>query len=707
MFKISRKEHKKEEKPILSKEYLNFLLEEKKVKEARTWYEKLCKFSEILRLKPPEKMFNELQKDIIFSTLNVSPTGVFSASILSLFFVGLLTFSFAFITNNPMIMILLIILPLATFFYIYSYPGFNAQVLKVQTGDEAIKIILYMVIYLKLHPSFEGAVNFAAGHAKGPITNDIKKAMWDLQTGKYKTVEQALSAYMPKWAIWNEDFVRSLSLLYGVLIEPSEQGREHILKKSLSYLLINTHRRMKAYVEDITGSINILHIMGMLLPVMCLIMFPMISMFLHETINPLYIGIGYTVFLPILLYFFMNRILVKRPSAFIVPDISKHPELPPPNMFEIKFGKKKVLIPILPLVILIGLVIMSYGIFHFIDLYKNLSIAPDIIKVDILKKEAEMGLTNLLATFSITFGFGLTFLLYFYLSSFQRIKIRNNIKNIEAEFQIGLFSIGNYLSEGYPVEKAMEKSLEEYEKLGMQKRPTFYFFSKLLNNIKNAGMTFKRALFDKKLGVILYFPSVLIEEIMRILSDASERSSALLGKISKTIGSYLEDLNTIEVKIRELLEDVRSGLKMQSGLVVPLICAMTGVLGIFLLNMLRGLSCQLEMIEKNLGLGLMMGATHGVGDLLNDLVGDFTKVMPMTILQAIVGVYTVEIVILLAMLLNGIENGFDKTSRDYLIAKTLIQALVVYAFISMIALILFQGVIVKIISTSGGAFVCQ
>jgi hypothetical protein len=604
-------------------------------------------------------------------------------------------------------MMLLVILPLATFYYIYSYPSFNAQVLKVQTGDEAIKIILYMVIYLKLHPSFEGAVGFAAAHAGGPITNDIKKAMWDLQTGKYRTVEEALSAYMPKWVIWNEDFVRSLSLLYGVLIEPSEQERERILKKSLNYLLTNTHRKMKEYVENITGSINILHIMGMLLPVMGLIMFPMISMFLHNTINPMYLGIGYTVFLPIIIYFFMNRILVKRPSAFIVPDISKHPDLPPPDMFEIKLKKTKLFIPILPLAILIGLLIMSYGVFHFVDLYKQLAISPDPIKIDILKKEAEMSLTNLLSTFSITFGFGLIFLLYFYLSSFQRIKIRNNIKNIEAEFQIGLFSIGNYLSEGYPVEKAIEKSLEEYEKLGMKKRPTFYFFSRLLSNIKNSGMTFKRALFDKKLGVILYFPSVLIEEIMRILSDASERSSALLGKIAKTIGSYLEDLNTIEAKIKELLEDVRSGLRMQSGFVVPLICAITGALGIFLLNMLRSLSCQLELIEKSLGFGLPGGTTQGVGSLLNDLVGDFTKVMPMTVLQVIVGIYTVEIVSLLAMLLNGIESGFDKTSRDYITAKTLIQALIIYAFTSMIALFIFHTVIVQIVSTSGGVFVCQ
>jgi hypothetical protein len=531
--------------------------------------------------------------------------------------------------------------------------------------------------------------------------------MWDVQVGKYKTIEEALAFYMPKWAIWNEDFVRSISLLHGVLIEPSEEGRERILRKSLDFLLTNTHRKMRSYVEDISGSINILHMLGMLMPVMGLIMFPMISMFLHESVNPFYVGVGYTVILPLVVYFMMNRILLKRPSAFIFPDISKHPELPPPGTFSVRLGGKYYYIPILPLALIVGAIIMLYGILHFIDLFTRLSLMNKAFQVDVLKKEAEMSFTNLFATFSITGGVGMMIFLNFYLRSFQRINIRNNIKNIEGEFQIGLFSLGNYLSEGYPIEKAIEKSLDEYEKLGMKKRPTFYFFSRLLYNIKNFGMTFKSALFDDRTGVMRYFPSVLINEIMRILSDASERSSALLGKISKTIGSYLEDLNKIEAKIRELLEEVRAGIQVQSGFVIPLVCAMVGSLGIFLLNMLKLLSCQLAQIEKNVGLGVLGDSTMGAGSLLNDLVGDFTKVMPMTVLQAIVGIYTFEIVALFAMLLNGIENGFDDVSRDHLIARSTIRALVVYIAVTIFALILFNGIIISVVETAGGGFTCD
>lgn len=709
MFSIFKKKKKiKKEGPRISQDYLNFLADKAKQKEPTNKHEKFFKYAETLKLPVPKSMEAKLKEDIVFSTMNASPEGVFSGAILALMFVFMFAFFFSFLINDLTLMAIMFLLPLGAFYYFYSYPKFRAQVLKVQTGDEAIRIILYMVIYLKLHPNFEGAVNFAAAHSKGPLSKDIKKAMWDIQVGKYRTVEQGLSAYMQKWVIWNEDFVRSISLLYGVMSEPSEEGRERILRKSLDYLLTNTHRKMKVYVENISGPINILHVMGLLMPVMGLIMFPMISMFLHQSVNSAAMVVGYVFILPLVLYFFINRILLKRPSAFMVPDISKHPDLSPPNMYTLKSGGKKVFIPIFPLALIIGFFIMFYGLFHFIDLYGKLSMLSPSLKEGILMEEADMSIRNVLSTFSITFGFGIMFYLYFHLRSFQRIKIRNDIKNIEGEFQIGLFALGNYLSEGYPIEKAILKTLEEYEKLGMQKRAMFNFFTKLLYNIKNFSMTFKRAMFDEKYGIILYFPSALIEEVMRTLADASERSSVLLGNIAKTIGTYLEDLSIIEAKIRELLEDVRAGIKMQAGFVVPLVCAITGSLGIFMINMLKMLACQLEQIEKNLGLGLMGGGGEGFGatGLINELVGDFTRVMPMTVLQAVVGIYTIEAVALFAFLLNGIENGFDPVSRDYLIAKMILQAIILYAVVSILAMIMFHGVIMSIIESTGGEFVC-
>ena len=61
---------------------------------------------------------------------------------------------------------------------------------------------------------------------------------------------------------------------------------------------------------------------------------------------------------------------------------------------------------------------------------------------------------------------------------------------------------------------------------------------------------------------------------------------------------------------------------------------------------------------------------------------------------------------LFALLLNGIENGFDNVSRDYIIAKMILQAIILYAAITVISMIMFHGIIMSVIESTGGEFVC-
>ncbi|MFH8132568.1 MAG: hypothetical protein QW321_03120, partial [Candidatus Aenigmatarchaeota archaeon] len=305
----------------------------------------------------------------------------------------------------------------------------------------------------------------------------------------------------------------------------------------------------------------------------------------------------------------------------------------------------------------------------------------------ILESEADLTLENLLSTFSITAGFAAMVISYFYLRSFQRIKIRNEIKNIEDEFRTGLVTIGNFLSEGMPIEVAINKSLEEYQKLGMKTRAIHSFFTKLLINIRNFGMTFRKALFDEAHGVLRYYPSRLIEDIMRVLSDASEKSTVLLGVIAKTISNYLDNVHRIELKIRELLENTRSAIRLQASFIVPIICGIIGSLTIFIIYILKILATRFAEIQKSLGLGLLPSGEN----FIDILIGSFQTVVPLTVLQAAIGIYTVETVALLSMLLSGIENGFDKVARDYTIGKTLMVAIIVYGVISFVGLAMFYS----------------
>ena len=677
------------EKPKISPEYMEFLLAEIRARKPRGIYERLCKFAEKLNLRPPKQFAEKLNYDVVYSGLNVTPKGVFSASFLVLFLLSFVCFFSSFLIHDIALLVILAALPLALFWYIFTYPSYQAEVTRIQAGNEAIKLILYMVIYLKSTPSFEGAVQFAIQHSKGPVSDDIRKAFWDLETGKYRTIEEALSFYSQKWVWWNEDFVRSLNLLYTVLVEPSEKGREEILKKALDHILITTHRKMKAYVEEISGPISILHILGLLLPALGIIMFPMIAIFLQNAVSIPQLIMGYIVFLPILNLFFVNRLLRKRPGAFMAPDVSKHPDLPPPNFFAVKIGKIKLLVPIFLLSLLVGMLIMLYGAYHFLNLGITItSLPPDMVRKVVLQ-EAGINVKNFLVVTSFVGGFATFFILNYYLRSVQRVKIRNEIKEIERDFTACMFSLGNFFSEGYPIEFGIGKAIDEYKRLGMEKRPTYGFLVRLYDAIKNFGVSFKSALFGERFMLIKRYHSALIEDVMRVLADASEKGSYFLGTIAKTLSNYLDSIYTIEDRIRELLAETRSSIKLQASFVIPMINGIIMALSAFIVNMLRILSEMIGRIQQMFGLSL-----GGMGkDILTILIGNYENMIPSTLLQAVIGIYTIEVITIFSMLLSGVENGIDPVARDWEISNNLIKGMALFFLVFLVALFVFGNII--------------
>jgi hypothetical protein len=179
---------------------------------------------------------------------------------------------------------------------------------------------------------------------------------------------------------------------------------------------------------------------------------------------------------------------------------------------------------------------------------------------------------------------------------------------------------------------------------------------------------------------------------MKILADASEKSAILLGTIAKTIANYLENVYAIEAKIRDLLDETRASLRLQASFVIPMVTGIVGALAIFILEMLRILAEKLSQIETMLGSSLIPGgAGQSAKSFMDILVGGFENIMPMTVLQAAIGIYTVQTVSLFALLLSGIENGFDNTARDWEIYQNLIKAVLIYGVVNVLALVVFWG----------------
>lgn len=671
---------------------------DQKNSEKRPLFERMCNFAESkVRLKAPKKTYEKLNESIMMTELRITPNGVYSLT--ALLFFGTL------IITLPLLLLPLgfkYILPLTAFilaYFTYTYPSYLATVTKIRASDESIKTILYMVIYLRFNPQIENAFAFAAEHCHGPIGKDIREILWGLETGQFYELRQAISSKMNKWLIWDKEFVESINLILSMSRIGSEEIRRKSLEKALSYILTSTYEKMQEYSRNLRSPITMIHSMGITFPLMGLVMFPMISIFMHDQVNPFYIGFGYTVVLPMILYIYLKRTLSKRPGAFSSPDMSDHPDVPPKGKYSLKFFNKKYLITVSIAAFVVMFYISIPGIIHFFNLgstYFELKQNPETFwenwkmylanqyKPDVLFK-----LT--LYSLSIIWGIGIGIIIYCLGLSSQRQKIRDEIKMVEDEFQIALFNMADVLSSGIPMETALEEVAQKYKQSKMDKSPMFKFFVDMLRNMKNMGMTFERAVFDRDYGAIVRFPSKLVKDIMKIIVSASTKSSEILSVATRSISDFLSKTKNIESMLKQMLEEIASSIKMQAVFIGPFICAIVASMATFIIELLQKIANFLKGIEENFNMtgSFVHQGTVKIGDTLGMV--NIEQVMPPTIFQMIVGIYMIEIVVILSYFLNGILNGFDETTRNVYIGKNLISALILYSALLILSLFIGQN----------------
>jgi len=704
--KPNQEEVERQAKDWISREYKTFLQEEKPEEEEgfNGLFIKGCNYAgKKLKFKAPKKTAEKMAEALKLTELPVTPDQVISLTIFTLIV------SFAaiipFIIFMPQASIFMLFMPLLLAYLFYTYPTYYAAVTKIKASDETVKVILYMVIYLRLNPQVEGALEFAAAHCTGPIGKDLRKIIWDLQVRRYVRLGDAISSKIEKWLLWDKEFVESMNLIQSLSLESNEQARERTLEKTLTYILDSTYEKMKSYARELRVPMTFIQAMGITLPVMGLVMFPMISIFLWNVVNPAYLIIGYIGILPAFNYFYLRRSISQRPGAFSYPDISHHPDLPPEDKIVLTVGGKKYLLPILMISIVVALLVMMPGIGYFASLasvciqnqcFSSSTPTPEWEQRIKMEYDKDNAPSLMIYSLSVIWGIGAGLIIYFIGSSYQRVKIRNDIRAVEDEFQVGLFRLSDVLTSGMPIESALEETIKKYREYKLEGSPMYSFFMIILKNIREMGMTLKRAVFDQNYGAMRHFPSLLIKDIMNVLVSAAEKSSYILSTASRTISSFLMKTKNVENLLKELLDEVAAAVQIQGYFIAPFICGVVGGMATFIIQLLQVITNMLKSISQLLPFGGQSG-----GDSLEKIMGmiEMDKIIPATVFQLVVGIYMIEVVIILAYFLNGIKNGFDKTTRNLIIGKMLVYGMIIYSVVLVVGVVISSSMI----GTIGGS----
>jgi len=678
--------------PNFSKEYTSFR-KEALGKELST-YEKLCNFSEtVLKAKPSDKDVETIEESIDIAHLSITPIGAASFAMLTaslLVIISLIVGGISYFVTGEynvffgaliaILLSVLIINPLT------RYPVRLATRWRLSASNQMVLCILYIVIYMRHTSNLENAIKFAADHISDPLSLDLRKVFWDVETGKYSTLKESLDGYLAKWRKYNLEFVNSFHLISSSLYEPNDDRRVELLDRSLKVILDGIYEKMLHYAQDLKNPITMLHMLGVILPILGLVIFPLVGAFI-KGIEWYHLFILYNILLPLIVYNVGINILSKRPGSY--------------GESRIKIPKKKGVATILVLLLAVLLIVgVSPFIIHALDPTIDFSFWGDSngqggekffdFECNNLGCIGPFGMGALLLGLTIPLGIALFIGIYYKSKTSKAMLLRNETKRLEKEFATALFQLGTRIGDGIPSELAFKDVAKT-----MGGTPAGKFFAKVHTNLTKNGMSLKKAIFDSDLGAILEYPSPLVQSSMEVLLESAKKGPQVVARSLTSISSYVNNVHRVNERLKDLLSEIISSMKSQISFMAPVISGI--VVGIS--SMIVGVISKLTGLLQNLNEGTTAGGINVAA--LATLFGK-ADAIPGYWFQIIVGIYVIQIIYILSVLANGIEYGVDKLNEKNSIGKNVLRGTLIYLFVALICILLFGKIASAVLSGTGG-----
>ena len=678
--------------PGSSREYQRFKKEYQQ--KHHSFFEKACKKSQdILSIKVDPKKNEDMEEAIRIAHLEVTAGGVMSFSVLALAGVLVAGLLFGILVGSMFFLGVSTILALTTIIIIQKYPFMVANSWRMKASNQMVLCIFYLVTYMRHTSNLENALEFAAEHLKPPLALDIKKVLWDVETETYGSLKESLDLYLETWRKWNMEFIEAMHLVESSLYEPTEERRITLLEKALDVILDETYEKMLHYAHNLKSPITMLHMLGVILPVLGLVILPLLVSFMGG-VQWYHLAVIYNVFLPLGVFYIGKSVLSTRPTGYGDTDIAEtNPEIRKYRNIVVKIGPFEMLIHPIFVAGSIALVLLFIGIspllLHALTPQFDVLLDYRASKTDPGQMIGPFGLVPSLLSLAVTMAVGLGIGYYCKLRSQNVIKIRETSRKLEDEFASSLFQFGNRIGDGIPLEIAFKKVADI-----MKDTKSGAFFELVSNNIYSLGMSVEDAIFNQKNGAIVYFPSPVIESSMKVLLVSAKKGPLIASQAVIGVARYIKEIHKVNERLKDLLADIISSMKSQIAFLAPAISGIVVGITSMVTTILGSLSEQVQSL----------GAT-GDGSQAAMLGDMFVDGIPTFYFQVIVGLYIVQIIYILTILANGIENGADKLNERYLIGANLVRGTLLYAFISAVVITIFNMIASKIMiaTVSAGA----
>ncbi len=690
-----------------SKEYLKFRQEI--VPELST-YEWLCQsLGSIVKLTVSKKDSDEAAKYIEEAHLQIEPWQALTFSVMSfvcVFMLGLISsigialirgisgssFLESFINGFPFLyFFLMIILSLFLFYFVKGYPKRLANKWRLKASSQMVPAILYVVVYMRHTSNLEKAIAFASEHLQYPLALDFKKVFYDVEVGRFSTIKESLDNYLERWRFYSTEFIEAFHLIESSLFEPDNSRRIATLEKSLQVVLDGVYDKMLRFTHEVRSPLTNVYMLGVVLPTLGLALLPLASSLLGGLLQWYHVFILFNLIIPFFVFYLTDKVLFLRPGGHGESSLlERHPLYEDYKSSSHYFSAFIICLPFF----ILGLLPL---IFHYTPFPEMIGLQKDYtfnqLGLSFLGDEKVFGFNE---AGKGPFGYGALFLGMFFplgLAMFfsvaygsktkELIIEREKTNKLEEEFNNSLFQLGTRVGNGVPPELVFGKVAQSSKGL-----MTEDFFARVNFNISSMGMSVERAIFDKKRGALIYYPSDLIATSMRVFIESAKKGLNIAAISLMSISQYVKNIQKITERLKDMLAEIVSDMKSNMTFLAPLLAGIVVGLAAMITSILSRLK-----IAETLGQGADVGLGN-LGSIVN--LFNVSEIIPPYFLQMIVGIYLIQIIFILTRALVTIDSGEDKLETTNKTGKNLEIGILLYfltALFSTIALLILTLVV--------------
>lgn len=561
----------------------------------------------MLGSQPPEDgaASEELERAVTFLGAPVAPDTVVRAGYWAGGLVGLLVVPATLLAPTalrPLVLVLGVAVALGAIHAIHRAPVLLATLVRSRALGSAPDLIGRAVLRMRVDPATEAAVEFAAGTGEGPLARSLDEHV-RRASGR---AESGLDGFAAEWHDWFPALARASHLLAAAGSADAAR-RERALERSLEAVLEGTRDRLRSFVTRMGGPVTGLYAFGVLLPLALVAVVPGARAAGVPVTLPA-IVVVYDVLLPAVLLAAAGWLLLERPVAFPEPAVDHaHPSVPD-RRWPAPVGG-----------LLAGL-------------------AGGIVAGGLVGRwAAPIALCG--------FGAGVALAVWFR----PVVRVRAEIREIEAGLPDVLYLVGRRVSDGYAVERAMRTAGEQLSGAAAE------CVADAAGRCRTLGVGPRAALLGER-GALRAVPSPRVQSTARLLSLAG-REGRPAGQAIVAMAGHLEDLRAVEREARHELARLTGTIRNTGAVFGPLVA----------------------------------GATVALADGMAEFGTDAETIstVPTTGLGLAVGAYVLVLAVVLAALATGVEHGLDRPLLGYRagIALTSATAVFLAAFVGAGALL--------------------